>query len=205
MTENSPNFWTMPIEDVVQQLNTSNEGLTNEEAKRRLETYGLNVIKPKKSNSVLGLLLSQFKSPIILILFFAIGLSFFLKDTLDALIILAIVLVSGLLGFWQEYGASNAVEKLLALVQIKAKLLRSGVSTEVSVEVIVPGDVVILKAGDVISGDCLIIESNSLFIDEATLTGETYPLEKEAGILPDNRGYCGHLYCNGRNCQKAFL
>lgn len=140
-------------------------------------------MKPKKSNSVLKLLLSQFKSPIILILFFAIGLSFFLKDTVDALIILAIVLGSGLLGFWQEYGTSNAVEKPLALVQIKATVLRNGLSKEISVEEIVPGDVVILKAGDMVPGDCLIIESNSLFIEETTLTDETYPLEKETGIL----------------------
>ena len=186
MTEMKQNFWTLSIDDVIHQLKTSNEGLTNEEAKKRLGTYGLNSFKHKKSNSVLGLLLSQFKSPIILILLFAIGLSLFLKDTLDALIILTIVLVSGLLGFWQEYGANSAVEKLLALVQIKAKLLRNGLSIEVSVGKIVPGDVVILKAGDMIPGDCLIIESNALFIDEATLTGETYPLEKEAGILPEN-------------------
>lgn len=186
MIEIKKSFWTMPVEDAVKLLKTSKDGLTNEEAKKRLEIVGSNSIKPKKKHSILGLLLSQFKSPIILILFFAIGLSFFLNDTVDALIILAIVLGSGLLGFWQEYGASNAVEKLLALVQIKATLLRNGLSTEVSVEEIVPGDIVILEAGDVIPGDCLIIESNALFIDEATLTGETFPLEKQTGILPEN-------------------
>lgn len=186
MTETKQSFWTMPLGDVQKQLQTSNDGLTNEEAQKRLKIYGINAIKPKKSNSALGLLLSQFKSPIILILLFAIGFSFFLKDTVDALIILTIVLVSGLLGFWQEYGANSAVEKLLALVQIKAKLLRNGLSVDVAVEQIVPGDVVMLKAGDVVPGDCFILESNMLFIDEATLTGETYPLEKEAGILPED-------------------
>ncbi|HEY5561103.1 MAG TPA: magnesium-translocating P-type ATPase [Clostridiaceae bacterium] len=185
MTEGKRNYWTMPIEDVMKELKTSKDGITNDEGKKRLETFGLNAMEVKKKDSVLSLFLSQFKSPIILILFFAIGLSFFLRDTLDAFIILAIVLMSGLLGFWQEYGANNAVEKLLALVRIKAKLLRNGVATDISVEEIVPGDVVLLKAGDIIPCDCLILESQDLFIDEATLTGETYPLEKEVGVLPE--------------------
>jgi Mg2+-importing ATPase len=186
MKDTKQSFWSMSIDDVFQQLKTSIEGLKNQEVQKRLKIYGLNSIKSKKRNGIFVHLISQFKSPIILILFFAIALSFFLKDTVDALIILIIVLVSGLLGFWQEYSASNAVEKLLALVQIKVKVLRNGLSTEVGEEEIVPGDIVILKAGDVIAADCLLIESNSLFIDEATLTGETFPLEKEAGILPEN-------------------
>jgi Mg2+-importing ATPase len=151
MTGTKQSFWSMSIDDVFSQLKTGNEGLKNDEAQKRLVTYGTNSIKPKKNNSLIGHLLSQFKSPIILILLFAIGLSFFLKDTVDAFIILTIVLVSGLLGFWQEYSASSAVEKLLALVQIKATVLRNSLSTEVSVEEIVPGDVVILKAGDIIA------------------------------------------------------
>lgn len=186
MKDTKQSFWSMSIDDVFSQLKTSIEGLKNQEVQKRLVTYGLNSIKSKKRNGIFMHLISQFKSPIILILFFAIALSFFLKDTVDALIILIIVLVSGLLGFWQEYSASNAVEKLLALVQIKVEVLRNGLSTEVGEEEIVPGDIVILKAGDVIAADCLLIESNSLFIDEATLTGETFPLEKEASILPEN-------------------
>lgn len=186
MEENKQKFWIMPIVDVIKTLGSSEQGLKDAEAKARIKTYGLNTIKPKKNNSTIGLLLSQFKSPIILILFFAIGLSFFLKDTLDALIILAIVLISGLLGFWQEYGANNAVAKLLELVKIKSNVMRDAQVTEVSVEELVPGDVVILKAGDIVPADCLIIESNSLFIDEATLTGETFPVEKEEGVLPED-------------------
>src|SRR5665647_1267690 len=188
MTEIKKSFWTMPVEDVIKTFNTRENGLTNEEAQKRLEIVGSNSIRPKKRHNILGLFISQFKSPIILILFFAVGLSFFLNDNADAIIILVIALGSGLLGFWQEYGASNAVEKLLALVQIKATLLRNGLSTEVSVEEIVPGDIVMLEAGDIIPGDCLIIESNAFFIDEATLTGETFPLEKEPGLLPEQTG-----------------
>ena len=130
------------------------------------------------------LLLGQFKSPIVLLLLFATALSFFLHDPVNALIILAIVLASGLLGFWQEHSASSAVEKLLAIVQIKATALRDGKPQDVPVEEIVPGDIVLLNAGDLVPGDCLIDESKDLFVDEATLTGETYPAEKLAGVLP---------------------
>ena len=104
---------------------------------------------------------------------FAVCLSLFLGDPADALIIIAIVLVSALLGFYQEKGATAAVEKLLAIVQVKAAVRRDGNEQEIPVEEIVPGDIVILNAGDVIPGDCAIIESKDLFVNEASLTGET--------------------------------
>jgi P-type Mg2+ transporter len=133
-------------------------------------------------------LLNQFKSPIILILIFAAVLSIFLQDRLDAIIILTIVFISGLLGFWQEQGASNAVEKLLALVQVKATVLREGQSQEISNEEVVPGDIVLLSAGKNIPGDCLVLESKDLSVDEAALTGETYPADKLSGVLPAETG-----------------
>ncbi len=177
-------FWSLPAPDLLERLQTSREGLTEEEARQRLDRFGPNTLKVRKHAGVLGLLLSQYKSPIILLLLFACLLSVALHDHVDALIILAILLVSGLLGFWQEYGASNAVAKLLAIVQIKATVRRQGTPQEIPVEEIVPGDVVLLKAGDVIPGDCLIIESKDLFVDEAALTGETFPVEKAVGIVP---------------------
>ena len=178
-----PIFWSIAATEMLQQLQTTAQGLTTDEARARLTRYGANLLKPKKKSDALTLLLAQFKSPIILILFIATGLSFFLSDPVDAFIILTIVLVSGLLGYWQEHSAANAVEKLLAIVQIKASVLRDGSAKEISVEEIVPGDVVILNAGDVVPGDCLVHESKDLFVDEATLTGETYPVEKSVGVL----------------------
>ena len=168
---------------MLQQLQTTAQGLTTDEARARLTRYGANLLKPKKKSDAFTLLVSQFKSPIILILFIATGLSFFLGDPVDAFIILTIILVSGLLGYWQEHSAANAVEKLLAIVQIKASVLRDGSPKEIPVEAIVPGDIVILNAGDVVPGDGLVDESKDLFIDEATLTGETYPVEKSVGVL----------------------
>ncbi len=178
-------FWSVPVPEILKQLQATPQGLSGEEAQARLVRYGANLLKPKKRTDALTLLLSQFKSPIILILLFAVGVSFWLHDSADALIILIIVLVSGLLGFWQEKGAAAAVEKLLAIVQIKAMVIRDGDSKEVPVEAIVPGDLLVLNAGDVIPGDCFILESKDLFVDEATLTGETFPVEKTAGILPE--------------------
>jgi Mg2+-importing ATPase len=102
----------------------------------------------------------------------------------DATIILVIILASSLLGFWQERGATNAVEKLLAVVQTKATVLRDGNQKDIPIEGVVPGDVILLSAGDLIPGDCLLLESKDLFVNEASLTGETFPAEKEAGILP---------------------
>ena len=152
-------FWSISATEILQHLGTAKEGLSSEEARQRLARYGSNLLKPQKRSDVLTLLLAQFKSPLILILLFATGLSFFLHDPVNALIILTIVLVSGLLGFWQEHSATNAVEKLLAVVQIKAAVLRDGSPAEIPIEEIVPGD-------------CLVQESKDLFIDEATLTGE---------------------------------
>ena len=177
-------FWSVPSSELLQQLQTTPQGLVSDEARQRLFRYGSNLLKPKKKSDTLTLLIAQFKSPIILILIFAAGLSFFLRNPTDAVIILAIVLVSGFLGFWQERGAVNAIEKLLAIVQIKTTVIRNGDSKEVPIEEVVPGDIVFIKASEVIPGDCLLLESKDLFVDEAALTGETFPVEKSIGILP---------------------
>ena len=184
MNQLPPAFWSLSASDLLKLLESVKEGLTGSEAKKRLDLYGANILKPQKRTDVLTLLISQFKSPIILILFFATGLSFFLHDAVDAIIILSIVLISGLLGFWQERGASNAIAKLLSIVQIKAAVLRDGKSIEIPVEQIVLGDIVILNAGDIIPGDGLVQNSKDLFVDEAMLTGETFPVEKEPAVLP---------------------
>jgi Mg2+-importing ATPase len=177
-------FWSISVTEMLHILEAKKEGLTSDEAQKRLALFGSNLLKPKKRSDVFTLLISQFKSPIILILFLATALSFFLHDRVDAFIILLIVLVSGLLGFWQERGASNAVEKLLSIVQIKASVMRDGIAKEIPIEQIVPGDIVVLDAGDIVPGDGLVQESKDLFVDEAMLTGETFPIEKQAAELP---------------------
>lgn len=177
-------FWSLPANELLSRLRSTPQGLTGEDARRRLANGASADRGRKDKTSTLKLLLAQFKSPIILILLFAVGLSFFLHDFTNAIIILVIVLLSGLLSFWQERGAADAVEKLLAIIQVKVTLRRDGKPLEAAVEEIVPGDIVLLNAGGLIPGDSLLLESNNLFVNEAALTGETFPVEKTVGVLP---------------------
>jgi len=124
-TENGSAFWSISAQQQLKQLTTTPEGLSSEEAGRRIKRYGANRLSNKNEAGNVRLFFAQFKSSIILILLFATGLSFFLHDRLDASIILTIVLISGCLGFWQEKGAASAVKKLLAMVQITVSVLRA--------------------------------------------------------------------------------
>ena len=180
--DSSKAFWSQSVTDYFEQLSSSSQGLGQEQVELRLKRYGPNRLNNKNGTSNVSLFFAQFKNSIILILLFATGLSFFLNDRLDAAIILSIVLISGCLGFWQEKGAANAVKELLAMVQITVSVLRDGLIKELASECLVPGDMIMLKAGDVIPGDCLIVTSDNLFIDEAILTGESYPVEKLEGL-----------------------
>jgi Mg2+-importing ATPase len=177
-------FWSRSPAEVLQQLETVPQGLFGDEACRSHLREAHLLLKPKSRLSTYELLFRRFTSPIILILLAAAGLAFFLADPTDTAIILAIVFASGLLEFWQERSANQAMASLLAIVQIKADVWRDGSPAAVPVEEVVPGDVVLLRAGDTVPGDCLLLESKDLFVDEATLTGETYPVEKICGVLP---------------------
>jgi P-type Mg2+ transporter len=176
-------FWSLPLEHALTRSGSSALGLTPQESQARLARYSKSLLRPERQSGF-RLFLHQFSSPIILILIFAATLSFFLHDPADGSIILSIVFISGLLGFWQEHGAANAVRKLFSIVQVKARVLRGGKETDVPVDEVVPGDVVALSAGAIIPGDCLIMESSDLFVDEAAFTGETFPEEKRPGVLP---------------------
>jgi len=177
-------FWELPAPTLLEKLGTSIDGLSSAEAKRRLTLHDANTLHPRRATGPAALFLSQFKSPLILILLFASILSFALKDQTSALIIAIIVIASGILGFWQEYSAATAVEKLLAMVQINVTTLRDGKPTEIALQEIIPGDVVLLNAGNVVPGDGRLLESRDLFVNEASLTGETFPVEKTIGSFP---------------------
>jgi Mg2+-importing ATPase len=177
-------FWSIPAEQMLGILYAPENGLTTDEAERRAEMYGKNHIAPPRRSGPVWILLGQYKSPIILILIFASSLSILLHDYTDAAIILSIVAVSGLLGFWQEAHAAGAVRKLLDLVEVKSTVLRDGREMEIAVEDIVPGDIVILSAGASVPADCLLLEAKDLHISEAALTGETFPVEKTTAPLP---------------------
>ncbi len=177
-------FWHLSEAEATSGLNCSNKGLSGQEAAVRRKQYGPNTIKANGRSSGFFLFLSQFKSPVTIMLIVAALLSAGLGDVADTVIILTIVLISSLLGFWQERGAANAVAELLKMVALHCAVLRDGKSREISLDGVVPGDIVLLSAGDVIPADSLILDSQELFVDEAAFTGETYPVEKNAGVLP---------------------
>lgn len=184
MEKSSAPLWSLSGEEVAQRLTTARTGLSSPEALTRRRRYAGSQLTAKTRTNTLALLVGQFSSPIVLMLLAAVVISIVLRDTTDAVIILVIVLASGLLGFWQERGAAGAVEKLLSLVEVKAKVLRDGAPVDVPVSDVVPGDIVVLSAGATAPGDCLLLESRDLFADEATLTGETFPAEKSVSVLP---------------------
>ncbi len=167
-------------------LTASPTGLSTEEARHRYEQFGPNTLNVRRHSHVPTLLLRQFSSPIVLILIVAATLSFALKDTTDGLIILGIILASGLLGFWQEHSGAQAVDRLLETVEPKSLVLRDDHETDLPTDELVPGDVVLLSAGSGIPADCILLEEHDLFVDEAALTGESYPVNKTPGTVAAN-------------------
>ncbi|MEI9921412.1 MAG: magnesium-translocating P-type ATPase [Bacteroidota bacterium] len=185
-TSQSPkilSFWSLSAEATLLEIQSATTGLTEDSAEQRLKQYGFNRLKGRSRASALILFLLQFKSPITLLLVGAAGLSLALHDTTNSIIIFVIVLISSMLGWWQERGAASAVDQLMKMVQINCRVVRNEKEVDISLEKVVPGDVVVLAAGDVIPGDSLLLESKELFVDEAAFTGETYPVEKNSGIV----------------------
>ena len=168
MSDRPSAFWATRADEAMAALEAAPGGLTSADAAARLRRFGPNTIVRKKRLSALALLLAQFRSPIIVILIAAAVLSAFLRDPSDAAIIIVIVLASGVLTFWQERGARDAVEKLLAVVRVNAQVLRDGVEAAIPHDEVVPGDIIVLSAGATIPADCLLLESTDLFVDEGT-------------------------------------
>ena len=178
-------YWSHTAEEAAGNLQTRPDGLSSDEAAQRLKTYGPNLLKTRKKATPLKLFLAQFNSPIIIILLFATVLSAVLQDWLDALIILVIILISAILSFVQEYSANNAAEKLRSQVTVKAKVLRDGQIQTLPASDVVPGDIVLLSAGSLVPADGLVLEATDFFLNQAVLTGETYPVEKKPGVVPE--------------------
>lgn len=162
-------------------------GLSTEEAEKRLLEYGPNKLEEEKRESPLKVFLSQFKDFLIILLLAATTISFLLGEVLDAVIILAIVILSAVLGFVQEYRSQKAVESLKKLAAFQANVLRDGKPQKILAEKIVPGDILILNTGDKLAADARIIEEMNLEINESVLTGESLPVKKENTILENKK------------------
>ena len=172
-------WYKLESEDVVQQLNTSlSAGLNTEEANKRLEQYGLNELVEKGAKSPWLILLDQFKDAMVVILFIAALVSLALGEEADVIIIMAIVVLNAVIGFTQEYRAEQAVAALKKLSVPHVKVRRDGRYEEISARKIVPGDVVMLEAGNLVPADGRLLESVNLKVEEAALTGESEAVEK---------------------------
>lgn len=172
-------FWALTEAEALARTESGRAGLPSEEAVAR-ERDGPPRF-PEQHTGTAQLLIRQFRNPIVVLLSAATLLSVFLRDATDAAIIGAIIIGSGVLGFFQERGAVRAVQSLMASVRVQIEVVRDGVPTTVPVADVVRGDVVIFNAGDIVPGDCLVLEANSLQVDESALTGESYPREKRPG------------------------
>lgn len=176
-------FWSMDADQLLARLETTAEGLTPSAAANRLSRS--NRLKPHRATAW-SLLINQFKSPILILLFCSALLSFtLLDDKTNAAIIVVILIASGLLGFWQELSAADAVAKLMRMIETKATVVRDGHDHEVPLAEVVAGDVIRLRAGDLIPGDCRLLTARDLFLNEAVLTGESFPTAKSVAVLPE--------------------
>jgi len=176
----------MEIEETLQTLNTKETGLSQEEVQKRLQEFGPNELKKEKGISPIKLLLEQFTDILIIILLIATGLSIYLGEITDAIVIIAIVLACAILGFTQEYRSEKALEALKKMTAPTAMVLRDGKEVKVQASEIVPGDIILLYTGDKVAADARIIEAINLKTDEAPLTGESTSVNKKADPLPEH-------------------
>jgi Ca2+-transporting ATPase len=181
------NWHSIDAVQVLRELNTDlHKGLTEDEVKKRLEKYGYNELKKEEGISPLTLLINQFKNVLIIILLIATVLSALVGETFDAALILVIVAFCAVLGFIQEYRAERALEALKKMLSPTITALRGGKEEEVPSKELVPGDILLLEAGDKIPADARLVENHSLRCDEAPLTGESVPVGKNIAPLPEN-------------------
>ena len=194
-------------EDVLAELATSAQGISDSEAEERLQKYGPNRLEEARRKSPFKMLLQQFTETMVVILIVAALLSLFLGKTTEAVAILAIVLLFGVLGFTQEYRADRAMAALNRMVIPKVRVKREGRTKEIPANQLVPGDIVELEAGNVVPADIRILEAFNLKVQEATLTGEseaidkeTEPIAQEDAPLGDrtNMAYMGTVVTYGR-------
>jgi Mg2+-importing ATPase len=182
MTGNT--FSSIPLEELYVQLHSSSKGISDSVAEERIKVQRDFFKAPPRYKKELKLLVRQFSNPLVLLLVIAVILSAILGEASDSLIILSILVFTGILGFWQEVKAGRAMEKLRQMIEMRHTVMRNGHEKQLPTHQIVPGDILIFDAGDIIPADCRLIESNELHVNESSLTGETFPAEKSPGIVP---------------------
>lgn len=182
-------YYNQPAEDVLKKFDVSLQtGLTDDEAKARLERYGFNQLESRKQKSLLAIFIEQFKSIMVLILIIAAVISGVIgvmegEGLVEAYVIIAILIVNAVIGMIQEKKAQSSLEALNKMSSPHSKVLREGQVTEITSPEIVPGDIVILDTGDIIPADLRLLEAMNMKVQESALTGESVPVEKNNGVL----------------------
>jgi Ca2+-transporting ATPase len=200
-------WYQLDEEKVFQKLETSEEGLPGSEADKRLEKYGPNKLPETEGISRLKILLHQFTSPLIYILIVAAVVTAFLGEYIDTGVIVAVLILNAVIGYFQEYKAETSVRALKSMVVPKARVVREGREKEIPSEGLVPGDVVLLASGGKVPADLRLFKTTELKIEEAPLTGESVPVEKKSSPIPEenltpgdqtNMAFMGTVVVNGR-------
>jgi P-type Ca2+ transporter type 2C len=178
-------WYSISKEDVLNQLESSNKGISASQAQQLLKKKGYNELKEKKKRSLLHIFASQFENMLVILLMVAIIISIFVGAMIDAAVIAVIVIVNGLLGFVQEYRAEKAIEALKKLSAPHAIVIRDGIEQKIDAKELVIGDIILFEEGARIPADARLLEEFSLQIDESTLTGESAPVNKELKVLAE--------------------
>jgi Ca2+-transporting ATPase len=199
-------WYKVSAEEAIKQLGSSRNGLTLEEVEKRQRIYKKNIIYEEYKINAFKILLDQFKSFFVLLLLVAAAISLFIGEVIDFYLILAFIIIITLIGFVQEYKAETIVKQLKKMTLPKTKVIRNGQHMEISSAELVPGDIIVLTAGDKITADCRIIEAHELEVDESLITGESTPVKKTSERIDRdeeiadrvNMLYSGSVVTHGR-------
>ncbi len=176
--------WALPFEEIARELDVDKDaGLSADEARKRLRKYGPNRLRTAPKKSILKIFISQIENLIVLLLAVAAALAFLFGQFMEGISIIAVLVINTAIGFFTELKAVRSMEALSRMSRTKAKVRRSGQIQEIPAEELVPGDVVAVEGGDLINADLRLIEASRMRADESSLTGESIPAGKEAGVL----------------------
>jgi Ca2+-transporting ATPase len=186
----------LPVEEILRALSSdASTGLSTKAAQELLERHGPNLLEQGEARPWWSFFLSQFKSPMVALLSLAALVSLFMREFLDAGAILVVILLNALIGFLTEFRAEKAMEALRSMTSPNARILRDGKPVVIPVERVVPGDILLLEAGDLVPADSRLVEARNLAVDESSLTGESMPVEKNADLLPEETLLADRLNC----------
>ena len=182
------NYYRLPTSDVLEQLSSRSIGLTNKEAKRRLQDLGPNVLHRTKHEATIITFVRQFKNLLVIMLLVSAAFSLYLKDSKTATILILIALMNAMVGFFQEHKAETLMKSLEQLLVPKAKVVRGGILQEIASTELVLGDVVYIESGDTAPADLRVLDEQELSSNDFALTGESNPSRKFVHAIADEVG-----------------